>query len=77
MGEAYNWNTGITDSITKAAIRTDSEKIAGVKRLIKEGKGNLYIVSNTGASWNEVNLIRIQYEKSLQKEQCDHENGVS
>lgn len=59
-----DFNTSITVGICKAETMTEEEKKNAVIDLIKQGKGNLYIVTQTGATYEEVRSIRRLHENA-------------
>lgn len=66
MNESFN--TVITEGKIKADLRTEAETKEAVIELIRQNKGNLYIVDQLNISYNEVVSIRTRYEKA-------HANG--
>nr|DAT81725.1 MAG TPA: hypothetical protein [Caudoviricetes sp.] len=58
------WNhPKMLNSATQAEPMSEAETKREVIRLIKQGKGNLYITSALGVSYTEVVSIRTCYEK--------------
>ena len=54
----------ITESYKRIEAKQEKSKFDTVTDLIAEGKGNLFIVSHTGLSYEEVRSIRRRYEKA-------------
>ena len=53
----------ITESYKRIEAKQENSKYNSVVELIEKGAGNLFIVSQTGLSYEEVRSIRRRYEK--------------
>lgn len=61
--EQYAWNGPIFDGICKKTNEEEADNKADVIKLLEQGKGNLFIMTQTGMSYDAVKLIRRRYEE--------------